>query len=536
MPTVEEIIIRLNSYYITRRAEGKKTYLSPELIFEDSLWSADNRFKGGELFVRWFNAPKSFFAIRPGLIHLLQHSSNHVTPETIQKLFTQGDEYTLSGFESFGVPGNMFDRINAMYYRSINHEVYAQESRVPDAISSDPLFAIARAREFHERVRSEKLQEPTLKVLYLGAGRDLTQIQYFIEEVRQLDIQNNTTVYSRLQVIMSDYSPLIVEEAHQSAKEDPLCSKYLEEGKLFFKVIDALHPTEERVSWISSSYLYDSLSRTILAKVNETYYEILLRAYLQEGTFQLTDGTVISPEQFRHAFMIGDTEFLARCRPVCFENIRLEEMLVPVNIDALEHGSLLKTVLATAPDSTTELSTETYARMQRAINTLVKGGIFETYDLGIRDISQMDALDGRVKQIGAVYLGLNFPLLCAVASANGNVATYEPAMTYLERTFQTHIIPFFKMYGLIRDNPELASHYFPPHTHYHNTIPPELMTKLRRIYSECMWLFEGKHDSLFERSLAELGFNIPALRTHLFQHSAELNERVEYIRLLVEKS
>lgn len=538
------ILKRLQSFYRERTEERKKPDICASLLFDYTLWTTDDTFEKGSSYVTWFNRPRSFIAMRPGILReIKKNTAQEFDEETLETILQKGDYATLCGFHSLAQPGNIFDLINRLYYGSIPGDVYHSESSVPDAISSDPLFAVARAHDVYNKVIEKQLSAETVRILYLGAGRDLQQATAFLDELQRLDTVNQTAVYKKVQVIMSDYSETIVRDAQKQASTHSSSKEHVANRALHFQVVDAFTPEIDHISWIYGSYLYDSISRPMIAKVDGAYYEIQYRAYIQEtAEFQRTDGTVISAQEFRTYFETQDVGKLATCRPACFEHIKLEEKLVPIDIHQYHGGAILEALLQNVENVTCELSTATYVHIKKALACLVPGGILEAYDMGDRRVEEMDELSGKIRQVGAVYVGLNFPFLEQLATADDTVAVIEPALHYVRRALCQDVLPLFKLYKIMRsaesEDRTIPEMYFPRETLQQGMPLPscrEITAALCDIQKETLWLYSRGENPIFVERMDSLGFDPQRLKRHLFQHLPDLEREVAYTRLFLRK-
>ena len=167
----------------------------------------------------------------------------------------------------------------------------------------------------------------------------------FLDGIKSLDYQHGTQIYRRLRYILSDISLKTVEQGRVNAKKHHHAKPHVDAGILQFEVHGAKGNCPAGSHVITSSYLYDSISQPIIAKIDGQFHELHLREYIDENGkyFQTRNQEEITPLEFKKWLQQNDIERLSSVNPSCFGSIHWEMKLVRIpNITQYSDGLLLQ--------------------------------------------------------------------------------------------------------------------------------------------------------------------------------------------------
>ena len=470
-------------------ALGRVIEVPIELLYNKKAWEKDHKkneiFDGimekhppDELFNRlqeWDKKPHSYFGIRPGFTARVEaYAGDSITPRDLSGLFEEGDELTLGPFKPLGSTDDFFSKLNRWYYGSMGQRAFTWEGKVPIKLPNDPLIQKANARNLHQRVvQGDFGKKGSIIVQKWGSGGLLDPVESFLDEMVRLDEQNRTHVYGRLRYVLSDISDKCIRESRDQAKDekdDRPAKRHLDAGALKFKIIDATSapPTgDTKVASIESSYLYDSVSQPIIAKVDGRFYEVHYRAYVDNSPgndFQKSDYQRIHPLKFKRLLIEGDLKKLSYLRPTTFGNIRWEEKLVEIpDIMQYPHGRILEQMTGGVDNITLPTSITILESIKNAAESLRPRGYIQTFDLGIRERGKIVRQSGDIHQYnGSVYSGVNFELIVKTLTDQGFDVKVEHLTDYLEEVLGEKVLPTITLPSCARDTHAFDT-YFPLH-------------------------------------------------------------------------
>jgi hypothetical protein len=353
--------------------------------------------------------------------------------DVAERLERPGREVLEPRFLPLDHPEGIINRFNHWFYMGKGERAFT-EGQVPTGLARDPHMARGEAALISRLARSCGCQEP--RVLKLGAGCDVEPIRLLFEELERLA----AGLAGRCRVMVTDLSPLLVEEARRRANLDPKLRELTHGGQVSFEVLDARQPGalgEQKFLLIQSSYLYDSLPQRELAWVGGRWYEIKARPLLVACSQR---------EQFRKALAADDLAGLREIPTHHFGYLDWEVALDPLAPQEVPYGEELEDICRGAGEVAVPLGDALIAGFEGLLPHLVPGGVLQTFDLGIADIEGASnphlkpVFKGPHRICAALFLGQNFALAARVFSRRGLKVSLLPPDRYLDEMLGEEVI------------------------------------------------------------------------------------------------
>ena len=280
-----------------------------------------------------------------------------------------------------------------------------------------------------------------LYVIELGVGNG-NQAKVWLDEFVALSAAHRRDYYRRLQYMMGDYSPHVLERAMKTVAHHGDHVNAL--------VVDATRPAvslgflrgKAFLAYISN--VYDNLPSDELARVGGRNYQVEVRAYLTGDdaariaqTFSIPAGQL--PDVVRKLLKLGP-ELLSEALSQHFETIdaavtfwrevwaalRLQERYVPLEgldlyqVSADMTGELIRSQLESYGDIRVHVNNGALSSFAETLPLLHPFGRLQCHDLFLTDVRQFKTgFYGPGKYDGSVVNWINGPLLHRLASRNG---------------------------------------------------------------------------------------------------------------------
>ncbi len=286
-----------------------------------------------------------------------------------------------------------------------------------------------------------------LHVLELGVGNG-NQARVWLDEFRRLDHELARDYYPRLQYLMGDYSPHVLERARANVREH--------NERISSLVLDATRPTEtlgflrSKAFLVYISNVYDNLPTDEVAWLGGQLFRVQVRAYLPAPA---ADAIAAShhlardelPAMAARVRRLGP-ELLADAMPERFptpleavafwrdvwQALLLDERYVPLEeVDAHElapeiGGEILLPLLESGGDARVHVSNGALASFADTLPLLHPMGLLECHDLFVTNLRQYaTSFRGPGKYDGSVVNWINGPLLAAVGRRHGFDVTFS---------------------------------------------------------------------------------------------------------------
>jgi hypothetical protein len=280
-----------------------------------------------------------------------------------------------------------------------------------------------------------------LHVLEIGVGNG-NQARVWLDEFQRLDRELGRNYYRKLQYLMGDYSPHVLELARANVRHHA--------DRISALVLDATRPTDtlgflrSKAFLVYISNVYDNLPTDEVAWMNGQLFRVLVRAYLPgpaaariAAEHKLTIEELpamaarlrrLGPELLSDAMPERFPEPLAAVtfwRDI-WEALELEERYVPLEeVDAHQlapeiGGEILLGVLGGHGDLRVHVSNGALASFADTLPLLHPLGMLECHDLFVTDLRQYaTGFRGPGKYDGSVVNWINGPLLAAVGRRHG---------------------------------------------------------------------------------------------------------------------
>ena len=292
-----------------------------------------------------------------------------------------------------------------------------------------------------DELASRRALPAELHVLELGVGNG-NQACVWLDEFQRLDRHLARDYYPRLQYLMGDYSPHVLERARANVASHA--------ERISSLVLDATRPTEtlgflrSKAFLVYISNVYDNLPTDEVAWLGGQLFRVQVRAYLADdaartiaAAHQLTVDEL--PAMVARLRRLGP-ELLADAMPDRFptplaavglwrdvwQALLLDERYVPLEeLDAHElapeiGAEILLPLLEAHGDARVHVSNGALASFADTLPLLHPMGMLECHDLFVTNLRQYAAgFRGPGKYDGSVVNWINGPLLAAVGKRHG---------------------------------------------------------------------------------------------------------------------
>lgn len=430
--------------------------IDPEILYDEEPWSYEpdeiEWFEGcteiqapKEVFDKINKAdkkPHSYFGLRDGLIRNIRDSSKRKFSFTeLRSLLDKGDGFTLGDFGPLGTKNDAFSRMNQWYFGSMGRNAFSPLGEVPGEFSNDPLIQIVNARNLYERSLG---MEGDILLQKWGSAGAVDPIVAFLNQIRELDRLNGTSLYKKIKYESSDLSEKSVEEGAAT-----LGKKHYRKGLVDVKIRDVSKRSDDTfVTNIESGYLYDSISQPVIAKVNGKFYEIHFRPYVDSKGSRpiLLDGTDIEPEVFARWLIRNNMEMLSLVNPKTFSRIRMEQKLVGINMNKYPNGCLIQELTDGIDNISMPTGESHIESIQYALDSLREGGYIQIFDLSIAKVSDIKKASGFVGRFnGSIYMPVNFLIIEKVMKERGYRVRTENVTEYMSDILGHKVFPAFAL-------------------------------------------------------------------------------------------
>jgi hypothetical protein len=328
-------------------------------------------------------------------------------------------EQTFSGDYTNALPGGESDGMNPAY--------------VHDQVSA----FVAQLDQLAEH----KLLPDEIFVLEMGVGNGL-QSKRWIDELQAQSRAGGKPYYDRLRYIMSDFSQHILDHAR------PRVAEHLD--KISLIPMNALDPESAlgflryKVLYVHLCNVYDNLPCTEIARIDGAFYEVEIRAYLEQRLVAaLSEEYALPPadlpRDIERLLKIGPDYFSSPETGVRFwadawRGLRLEERYVPIPdlasysvADRTTGEEVLGLLDDFRGDVRFHLSNGAVKSFVHTIPLLHPKGLFEVQDIFTTSLEQYQhSFRGPGKFDGSLANWVNGPLLRHVAGRHGFNVEFTP--------------------------------------------------------------------------------------------------------------
>jgi hypothetical protein len=280
-----------------------------------------------------------------------------------------------------------------------------------------------------------------LYVIELGVGNG-SQARTWLDQFAALSAGHSTDYYRRLQYLMGDYSPHVLERARHAVAGHA--------DHVTALVVDATHPAfslgflRGKAFLVYLSNVYDNLPSDEVARIGGRTYQVEVRAYLAAADArQAAECAGAAPEQVpdlvSKLLRLGpalvcealpqhfpDVERAVAFWQQAWSALRLQERYAPLEgldlyqVTADMTGELLRPLLDSAGDIRMHVSNGALSSFAQTLPLLHPYGRLHCHDLFLDDIrGYRSGFFGPGKYDGSVVNWINGPLLHRLGSRNG---------------------------------------------------------------------------------------------------------------------
>jgi hypothetical protein len=460
----------------------------------------------------YLNKPYEYYAIRTELIEAIKNSEQTIFNQTdLRKLWNykfQNKANNLTEFHKLGSEDDFFNKMNKWYYGALGTRAFTIYGGVPDSISIDDTIQKMNARFFYSKIKENKGQKngeqiETYIAEKVGFGGKVNPVIAFLEELVRLtnkgNKKNGNIELENTKYIASDisqrciidakieyedlkkhnYLPSISETESNKKKSETELKNIAEfyntcANIVDFKISDLKKnkiKRKEKPFCQESSYLLDSISQPVIAKIGGKFYELKYRAYLDTKkyyNFNWANGYRMSAREFQHMLIHENIEKLSKVHARTFDNIEWEISKHKINMSKYPNGRIIEELCYNV-DNVTLPTGETHIKIiEDSLKNIQNGGYIQIFDLGIKssdDLMRMSDHDmyysgGILRYNGAVYMPLNLYVIEKVLSEKGIKIRVEDITDYLSKMSNHTILDTVSLKHIASD-PALFEKIYP---------------------------------------------------------------------------
>ncbi len=422
------------------------------MVFDDELWTLwENGHFINHRFPEIETNFDSKYLIRNSIIKKIKRLNKKIINESeLKNIFEDGDEFVLGPFLPSGDKNDIVSKMNYWYFNSFGNDVFKFDKKsrvVPNMLSIDPLFEKANANYLYNKIKSGSIKVNEIKILKLANGYKVEAHRAFFEEIKKLDNENGTNVYSRLKYIITDFSSKIVQDVKNKCLRVKELNQAHKDGTIKFEVFDALSGIdnyEKDLSVIDTSYLFDSISSPIIIKRGNELYHVYIRGVISDK-YKISDrnGKKIPHKVFKNYLIKNDFNKLSKIEKRAFNLIRIEIKLVKTETNKFSYSKQLNEFCKDHETALFSLNMKLINLLEDYKKVLVRGGYFQSFDYGILDFKKMK-LHSKLYQryTGNVTLPINYTFLKILGISGMFNINIENSITYLNKSLNDKVIFF----------------------------------------------------------------------------------------------
>ncbi len=501
----KEIVKRL--HFIIKHYKPEQREITLDIIFDTDIWTKWNNHEFfSERFSKIDEKPHDIFVVRKSIINKMEKDSREkLSLKELKEIFLGGDETNLGEFKKTGTEDDIVNKINFLYFGSYGNEVFTTKSgrSVPNKLSNHFIFEKSNARLLYELIKKEQIQSNTYKVLKLGNGSKVDAHYAFFNEIKTLDRENKTNVFEKLAYIISDLSLSNIEQVKKEFLKNSFGKELIEKNILQFKVVDGLKVREKfnnELSMIESSYLYDSMSQPILAKVDGEFYEVWVRAVISDSfDIKSKDKNKVSMIEFKKMIDENNLDNINKLKPETFNAIRFEKLLKKTDIKNHPYYEEIIESLKDSDNITFSTIDTMIESIKNVKDSLINGGVFQTFDFGIKEKDSYNKLTGSyVRYNGNITTPINFPLLKLLEPKLQLKIKVESSTSFVYNAIKEKVISIIDVIKLLKSH-DIIRNFFPYSQHQFFQTLVELDNKIKEKIS-----YNEKGLQLFIKALEQL--------------------------------
>lgn len=278
-------------------------------------------------------------------------------------------------------------------------------------------------------------------VLEMGVGNGL-QSKRWMDEFRDQSAAGGQDYYKRLRYLMSDFSQHVLDHARKAVREH--------DDKISLIPVNALDPESAlgflryKVLYVHLCNTYDNLPCTEIARLEERFYEVQVRAYLPSATSAAICETFsLQPARLREEIdrllkigpdYLHDMQTGVRFWSDVWDGLRLEERYVPIPdmagypiADRVTGEEVVDMLSNYGGDIRFHLSNGAVKSFVHTIPLLHPKGMLEVQDVFTTRLDQYrQGFRGPGKYDGSLMNQINGPLLRQVAGRHGFNVEFAP--------------------------------------------------------------------------------------------------------------
>jgi hypothetical protein len=497
----KEIIRRLKFILKTYKPEQRE--IDPRVVFDDNIWVA---WDAGQFFSLRFKemheAPHNAFLFRKEIVKEVEKlKRQNISEKELRLIFEKKLLLVLTDFQPSGSKEDIASKMNEWYFKAFGSEVFTTKSGriVPHKTSNHSIFEKANARYLYKKIINKEIKAPEIKILKLGNGKKALPHKVFLDEIQRLDQKNKTNIYSRIKYIITDYSEKLVNEVKEVLTKE--AKEHL--NVLQFKVLDALNfaDYEKDIAAIECSYLFDTLSQPLLAKLEGNYYEVWTRGVIDEDMpIKTKKGKKLQPLKFRQLLLKNNYKELASIAPVSFNAVKIERKLIKIKIENYPYGKFIENFYKEDDNFFFSTNKTLIDALKNFKDVLVEGGYLQNFDYGFVDDKEKGKFSGRYQRYnGNITTPLNFELIRHIEPTVKLSLNHKTANQYASDVLNQRIISISNIVKLIDDFNDFKN-LFPLQFHKYSSSIENFSDRLKQKYG-----YSNKGFDIFVKHLDKAG-------------------------------
>ena len=362
------------------------------------------------------------------------------------------EEQWIGRFTPLDSPDSVFSLMNSLYYSTFGATAFGV---VDKQNTLEPGTAKRSAEDFYHLLQQLDIQgelPETITVEEWGAGDGCSAAE-FLSRIKELDEENQTDYFSRIQYVLIDYSSAVVD----SLKQAPHLAPYREH----ITVIQADVLDQETVEQfqapllIRANLLLNSLPMKLFEIKEGILYEIEMRPYLDMEEGETIQGYSLA--ELKNAILNGDIQLLRTLGKPFFNRIKFVERAVRVDdISSSPYAEYIQHLLSSGYEGRFTLDVGAARCLSNMLSHLSPSGVVQIADAGYLEVEGLPQTATLRRYFGAVYHPVNMHFLSYIfpnVEINA-ISQYKYAGEYAPK-----IIPIDNLFSVLSNFSEFKKYF-----------------------------------------------------------------------------
>jgi len=313
----------------------------------------------------------------------------------------------IGDFQSYDNPDSFLNLMNRLYYGTFAANAFGV---IDKEKTLEPACAKKSAEDFYRKIQvldsRDKLPE-IITIQEWGAG-DGYSASVFLNRMKELDQENATDYYSRINYILLDYSSQVVKDLfrapHLATHRNH--TKIIQADILDSQSLQGLKPA----LLIRANLLLNSLPAKIVEIKDGIAHEVEARAYIDMEENETINGYTL--ENIKRFIQNGNIETLKSLGKEFFNRIEYVEQTKQIlDLGLFLHGDYIQKLIDSQFEGKVSIDIGAKLGIENMLSVLSPEGEIQIADTGYVTSEDLDLTADLFRFFGAIYHSANFDFL-----------------------------------------------------------------------------------------------------------------------------